>query len=76
MDMNIKFEWRDAATGLHILYVGQSKWGSASWTVPEPDQWQGYCYLTEEWGRDFPTLDEAKAWVEEQAREWLAEVTA
>lgn len=29
-----------------------------------------------EWRGDIPTLDEAKAWVEEQARAWLKEVTA
>ena len=76
MEMNIKFEWTHAqGVGLAV-----HSYGRKGVEVGSIDHWDDGS-IDARFGsldarHDIPTLDEAKAWVEEQAREWLAEVTA
>ena len=74
--MSNKFEWRGPLEGLWFYYLRGVQLGA----VFERSNGKFLqVFHGEPEGLEPPvcdTLDEAKAWVEEQARAWLAEVTA
>ena len=75
--MNIKFEWRGHNKSSQLtLWLGAVLLGSVAVHGDEVAAWFGEGDRAETvfWPGD--PVDEAKAWVEEQARAWLAEVTA
>ena len=85
MDMNIKFEWSRVGSGRafqsHTCLLGNVGLGTVTTYGSPAYRIESRFGMTQGDQRqivrdDIPTLDEAKAWVEEQARAWLAEVTA
>ena len=74
--MSNKFEWRGHNKSSQLtLWLGAVPLGSVAVHGDEVAAWfgEGDRAETEFWPGD--PVDEAKAWVEEQARAWLAEVS-
>lgn len=80
-EMNIKFEWVRSAFDkkVHHCWVGgiccgfAQRWGEYDYMASAGDNQGGMCLA--QMKHEIASLDEAKAWVEQQALLWLASAT-